>query len=57
MTQTKISLSCTDDIIILLSLISTGLHGYQITSDLSTNDQRHRLLLLKTEIHVAQIYL
>ena len=36
-----------DDIINLLNFIFTGLHGYQFTQGLSTNKQRHRLLLLK----------
>ena len=49
--------SYTDDIIILLNIIFTGLHGYQNTPGLSTNKQRHRLLLLRTEIHVAPTHL
>ena len=49
--------SCTDDIIILLNFIFTGLHSYEITLGLSTNRQRHRLLLLKTGIHVVPTYL
>ena len=47
------TISYTDDVIILLNYIFTGLHGYQITPGLSTNKQRHRFLLLKTGIHVA----
>ena len=35
--------SYTDNAIILLNFIFTGLHGYQITPSLSTNTQRHRL--------------
>ena len=31
--------NCTDDIIILLNFIFTGLRGYQITPGLSTNKQ------------------
>ena len=46
-----------DDIIILLNFIFTGLHGYEITPGLSTNKQRHRLLLSKMGIHVAPIHL
>ena len=42
------TISFTDDIIILLNFIFTYLQGYQITPGLSTNKQRHRLLLLKT---------
>ena len=49
--------SYTDDIVILLNFIFTGLHGYQIMPGLSTNKQRHRLLLLKTGIHVAPTHL
>ena len=49
--------SYTDDAIILLNFIFTGLHGYQITLSLSTNKQRHRLLLLKTGIPVAPTHL
>ena len=45
--------SYTDEIIILLNFIFTGLHGYEITPALSANKQRHRLLLLKTGLHVA----
>ena len=33
--------------------IFTGLHGYEIIPGLSTNKQRHHLLLLKTGIHAA----
>ena len=40
--------SYTDDIIILLNFIFMGLQGYEITSGVSTNKQRHHLLLLKT---------
>ena len=47
----------TDYFIILLNFIFTGLHGYQITRDLGTNKQRHRLLLLKMGMHVAPIHL
>ena len=43
--------------IILLNFIFTGLHGHQITPSLSTNKQRHRLLLLKTGIPVAPTHL
>ena len=46
-----------DDAIILLNFIFSGLHGYQITPSLSTNKQRHRLLLLKTGIPVAPTHL
>ena len=53
----EIVISYTDDIIILLIFIFTGLCGYQITSSLSTNKQRHRILLLKMGIHVAPIHL
>ena len=49
--------SYTDDAIILLNFIFTGLHGYQITPSLSTNKQRHRLLLSKTGIPVAPTHL
>ena len=49
--------SYTDEIIILLNFIFTGLHGYQITPSSSTNKQRHRLLLLKTGITVAPTHL
>ena len=49
--------SYTDDIIILLNIIFTGLYGYEITPGLSTNKQRHRLLLPKTGIHVAPTHL
>ena len=50
----NIHVSYTDDIIIiLLKFIFTGLHGYEIKPGLSTNKQRHRLLLLKKGIHVA----
>ena len=41
-----------DEIIILLNFIFTGFHDYQITPGLSTNKQRHRLLLLKMRIHI-----
>ena len=44
---------CTDDVIILMNFIFTGLHGYQIAPGLGSSKQRHRLLLLKTGIHVA----
>ena len=40
-------ISYTDDINILSNFIFTGLHGYEITPGLSTNKQRHHLLLLK----------
>ena len=50
-------MSYKDDIIILFKFIFTGLHGYQIKPGLSTNKQRHRLLLLKTGIHVASTHL
>ena len=43
--------------IILLNFIFSGLHGYQITPGLRTNKQRHRLLLSKTETHVASAHL
>ena len=46
-----------DDIIILLNFIFTGLHGYQIMPGLSTDKQRHCLLLLKMGIHVAPTHL
>ena len=49
--------SYTGDIINLLNFIFSGLHGYQITPGLSTNKQRHCLLLLKTKIHVAPTHL
>ena len=49
--------SYTDEIIILLNFIFTGLYSYQITPGLSTNKQRHSLLLLKTGIHVAPTHL
>ena len=56
--QTKENLrSYTDDIIILLKFIFTGLQGYQIRPGLSTNKQRHSLLLLKTGIHAAPTHL
>ena len=45
------------DEIILSNFIFTGLHGYQITPGLSVDKQRHRLLLLKTGIHVTPTYL
>ena len=45
------------DIIILLTFIFTCLHGYQNTPSLSTNKQRHCLLLLKTGIHAAPTHL
>ena len=38
-------ISYTDGIIILLNFLFTHLHGYQITPGLSTNKQRHCLLL------------
>ena len=44
-------------IIIPLNFIITGLHGYEITPGLSTNKQRHRLLLSKTRIHAAPTHL
>ena len=44
-------------IIILLNFIFTDLYGYEITPGLSTDKQRHRLLLLKTGIHVAPSHL
>ena len=47
----------TEDTIILLNFISTGLHGYQITPSVSTNKERHRLLFLKTGIPVASTHL
>ena len=50
-------ISYTDDIIILLNVIFTGLQGYEITPGFNTNKQRHRLLLLKTGIHVAPTHL
>ena len=43
----------TDDITILFNFIFTGLHDNEIKPGLSANEQRHRLLLLKTGIHVA----
>ena len=43
--QQKFRHSYTDDAIILLNFIFTGLHGYQITPSLSTNKQRHGYLL------------
>ena len=46
-------ISHTDDAIILLNVVFTGPHGYQITPSLSTNKQGHRLLLLKTGIPAA----
>ena len=53
----KTIISFMDDIIILLNFIFTGLQGYEVTPGLSTNKQRHHLLLLKTGIHVARTYL
>ena len=53
----KEQISYTDDIIILLNFIFTGLQGYKITPGLSTDKQRRRLLLLKTGIHVAPTHL
>ena len=47
----------TDDIITILNFIFTGLHDYQITPDLSTNKKTHRILFLKTGIHVAPTHL
>ena len=49
--------SYTDDSVILLNFIFTGLYGYQITPGLSAYKQRHRLLLSKTGMHVAPTYL
>ena len=49
--------SYTDDIIILLNYMFTRLHGYQIMPGLSTDKRRHRLLLLKTGIHLAPTHL
>ena len=45
------------DIIILLNFIFIGLRSYKITPGLSTNKQRHCLLLLKRGIHVAPTHL
>ena len=45
------------DIIILLTFIFSSLHGYQVMLCLSTNKQRHHLLLLKTGIHFAPTHL
>ena len=50
-------ISYTDDIIILLNFIFIGFCGYEITPGLSTDKQRHRLLLLKTGIPVALTHL
>ena len=46
-----------DDINILSNFIFTGLHGYEITPGLSTNKQRHHLLLLRTGIHAPPTHL
>ena len=52
-TDSKNNVSYRDGIISLLNFTFTGLQGYEITPGLSTNKQRHCLLLLKTGIHVA----
>ena len=53
----KVQYQLLDDIIILLNIIFTSLHGYETTPGLSSNKQRHRLLLLKTGIHVTPTHL